>query len=182
MAVAVVAIGGAGAGLRWYKWSRSGHFLGTDPTNWRKSFQDLGERPRRDRVIKKYRRKPTPSVAKGSIRFAGYAWICPVCGKTCQKLYYPAERVNFLADEQPRWVRRVKVKPSAAEGKFACKNCHRVRFMSRLWHGMWNCVVGYLSGGLLYGSEVERPDWFVPVRQRPFVAHLLCSAQAGAYF
>ncbi len=33
----------------WYKWSTAGHFLGTDPTNWRTSPQDPGDRPREDK-------------------------------------------------------------------------------------------------------------------------------------
>jgi hypothetical protein len=46
----------------WYKWSRSGHYLGDDPSNWRKSPQDLGERPPRNRR----RRKRTPGKSRAT--------------------------------------------------------------------------------------------------------------------
>ena len=34
----------------------------------------------------------------------------------------------------------------------------------------WNELVCYLSGGLLYGSEVQRPSWLTPDRKRPYRA------------
>ncbi|MEA2707434.1 MAG: hypothetical protein QOF78_35, partial [Phycisphaerales bacterium] len=73
----------------WYKWSRSGHFLGDDPTNWRKSPQDLGERP--PRFLPKPRRgkaqRRPGSSSQGSLHFNGHQWLCPVCGKTCRTIY-----------------------------------------------------------------------------------------------
>ena len=80
----------------WYKWSCSGHFLGDDPSNWRKSSNDLGERPPRYLVKRKQKRRPRPSSSAGSIHFNGYQWICPACGRTCRTIYFPLPRLNLL--------------------------------------------------------------------------------------
>jgi hypothetical protein len=50
----------------WYKWSKSGHYLGDDPSNWRKSPEDPGDRPprylpKKHRTRKSRRRSPSPS-------------------------------------------------------------------------------------------------------------------------
>jgi len=62
---------------------------------------------------------------------------------------------------------------------FACHACHRVRYFSRLDRNSWNHLIAHLSAGLLYGREVEQPDWFTdpthpdnrprkrPYKQRP---------------
>jgi hypothetical protein len=50
---------------------------------------------------------------------------------------------------------------------FACYSCHRIRCFSRVdAKNSWNELVSYLSGGLLYGHEVEKPDWFMRETQR----------------
>ena len=54
------------------------------------------------------------------------------------------------------------------EEKFGCWKCHRIMGDSRMVHSIWNVVVGYLSGGMLYGKEVERPGWFVGGRKREY--------------
>jgi len=40
---------------------------------------------------------------------------------------------------------------------FACRHCHRPLHFSSVDAGSWNVLVTYLSGGLLYGREVDRP-------------------------
>jgi DNA-binding NarL/FixJ family response regulator len=50
--------------------------------------------------------------------------------------------------------------PLTAFPCFACYNCHRVRSLSRIERNSWNQLIGYLSGGLLYGREVAQPAWF----------------------
>jgi len=35
----------------------------------------------------------------------------------------------------------------------------------------WNQVIAYLTQGLLYGREVERPQWFTKDRKRPYKPH-----------
>ena len=42
---------------------------------------------------------------------------------------------------------------------FACERCHRLRRFSPCDPNCWNEIVCYLSAGLLYGREVERPAW-----------------------
>ena len=159
----------------WYKWSRSGHYLGNDPTNWRKSFQDLGERPPRDKPRRgKAKRgstelaevRPAPSRSAGSLHFAGFRWLCPSCGKTCRTLYCPAPPIHLLARVQPRIAQCVDI-PRQLTG-FACARCHRVRFMSRAAPDTWNQIVAYLTAGLLYGKEVPKPKWFVTERKRAY--------------
>jgi hypothetical protein len=51
------------------------------------------------------------------------------------------------------------------ETSFACEKCHKIRRVSRCDPNAWNEIVTYLSAGLLYGREVERPAWF-PKGQR----------------
>jgi hypothetical protein len=153
----------------WYKWSCSEHYLGDDWTNWRKSFDDDGERPPKWRK-KRSRKGKYKSVAKGSLMFKGFSWLCPSCGKTCGTLYYPLPPVNLLADRQPRIAQIVDV-VRKCKG-FACARCHGVQYFSAIHHGCWNKLVGYLSGGLLYGHEVSKPEWFVPQRKNKFVPHL----------
>ena len=46
--------------------------------------------------------------------------------------------------------------------------CHRVAFCSTAVKSYWNQVVSYLTGGLLYGREVEKPDWFTLKRKREY--------------
>jgi DNA-binding CsgD family transcriptional regulator len=48
---------------------------------------------------------------------------------------------------------------------FACEKCHKIRRISRCDPNAWNEIVTYLSAGLLYGREVQRPAWF-PKGQR----------------
>src|ERR1041385_8974483 len=57
---------------------------------------------------------------------------------------------------------------SSLNSTFACKRCHRVKFLSRLQNEAWNDVIAYLTQGLLYGKEVSKPDWFTPARKRPY--------------
>ena len=168
----------------WYKWSRSGHFLGDDPSNWRTGPKDLGERPPRWRVKRKQKRPPRPSTSAGSIHFNGYQWLCPVCGKTCRTIYLPLRRLNLLDLSDPT-AKRTSPRAPRAPGPlprlaqvieipqrvtgFACQRCHRVRFFSRTRLAeAWNQLIAYLTAGLLYGHEVERPSWFTTQRQRPY--------------
>src|SRR5688500_17896918 len=58
----------------WYKYSRSGHYLGSDPSNWRKDFQDLGERPARDLPKRHREKRIRPGTSKGSEHFNGHYW------------------------------------------------------------------------------------------------------------
>ncbi len=172
----------------WYKWSRSGHFLGTDHTNWRKSPQDLGERPRRDKPTpwKYWNRKPRPSQSDGSDHFNGFQWRCPNCQKTCRTLYYPVAPINLLAHSQPKIAQMIDI-PRKLKG-FACAKCHRVRFNSTISKDYWNEVITYLTAGLLYGHEVPRPiDQFPKTRknntpQDPTPNHPSAGHKSSSYY
>jgi DNA-binding CsgD family transcriptional regulator len=161
----------------WYKWSRSGHFLGDDPSNWRKSPNDPGDRP--PRYLKRYKPKPKPkpSTSAGSLHFNGYAWLCPICGKTCRTIYLPVRRLNLLDLRDPN-DRAARSKPPKladiveiprAIQRFACARCHRVKFFTRVANEAWNDLIAYLTAGLLYGREVPRPEWFTKDRKRAYV-------------
>jgi DNA-binding CsgD family transcriptional regulator len=43
---------------------------------------------------------------------------------------------------------------------FACTRCHRVRYFSRVGRSGWNALIAHCTGGLLYGHEVRRPDYW----------------------
>jgi hypothetical protein len=162
----------------WYKWSLPndreplGHYLGDDPSNWRRSFKDRGNRPAKWKAKpwKNWNRKPRPSVSKGSIQFNGFRWRCPVCGKECKTVYLPTPPVNLLEKVQPRIAQCVDVLRKVKG--FACGQCHGVRNARWEIGREWNAVVSYLSGGLLYGREVKRPEWFSTGRQNAFAARL----------
>ncbi|MCH8342532.1 MAG: helix-turn-helix transcriptional regulator [Planctomycetes bacterium] len=67
-----------------------------------------------------------------------------------------------------------QIDPIKAMGprSFACHHCWRVQFTSLLNHVGWNTFVTHVSGGLLYGHEVERPLDEAPKRRKKrFVPH-----------
>jgi hypothetical protein len=48
-----------------------------------------------------------------------------------------------------------------SDAGFACYRCHRIRSFSRIdAKNSWNELVSYISGGLMYGREVEMPANF----------------------
>jgi DNA-binding CsgD family transcriptional regulator len=60
--------------------------------------------------------------------------------------------------------------PLAGRRSFACRDCWAVRDGAMINAKGWCEFVGHISGGLLYGHEVERPPAEAPmVRQRRFV-------------
>src|SRR5688572_16673827 len=113
---------------------------------------------------------------KDEMTFMGWRWICPRCGKAVRTIYYPI-RVLTLFD---RWVSDPVVEKILAEAdrgdgqaaRFACHQCHRVKFFSSVDRNSWIQVIGYLTAGLLYGCEVERPARFVGERRRTRVRQL----------
>jgi hypothetical protein len=164
----------------WYKW-KGDEFIGYD---WRaaernprirlayereqrrkaKSREAQRRRRREGRVIDRRRGKRA-----GSLEFRGWRWVCPGCGKKVRMLYYPLPRLHLLPGRMPPPPREEKA--GAALGPlpcFACRACHQVRF-PRGWHRhSWNEIVAYLSGGLLYGYEVERPKKMNTKRKVPY--------------
>lgn len=51
---------------------------------------------------------------------------------------------------------------------FACRVCWGVETTRLHDHVGWNHFVTYISGGLLFGHEVERPDWVRYTKPRPW--------------
>src|SRR5713101_2190419 len=49
---------------------------------------------------------------------------------------------------------------------FACARCHDVQYFSTVEKGYWNKLIFCLSGGMLYGSEVKRPEGLAEERRR----------------
>ncbi len=57
--------------------------------------------------------------------------------------------------------------PLAGVRSFACRHCWGVVTTYLHSHVGWNDFVMYISGGLLYGHEVERPGWVRYTEPRP---------------
>jgi len=142
----------------WYKWKNGKyipdkHELKRQRAKQRKALRNaLSARPA------SAGRASRPSRSHGSIRFMGYAWLCPSCQKQVRKLYMPLLRPNLEPRPLPDLA---KLDADAIQGyapTFACKSCHRINTTS-LWKSSgWNELIAYLSGGLLYGHEVPRPE------------------------
>jgi len=184
--------------IAWYKW-KGDEFLGYDWRNPHAAANYLrheAEKARRraDRKAHpdKYRK---PSKSTGSIRFDGFRWICPTCGRIVNTLYLPIARFNLLQHVQlPSPPTRTtgilpvsstrKLKPSPANSQdssppqhsrlstphdsFACSRCHHILHFSRTAPHFWNDVISHLTQGLLYGSEVPRPAWLTRDRKRRY--------------
>ena len=166
----------------WYKWSNSNVYLGDDPKFWRKSPDDPGIPPapgevRRAPWLRPPRSpRPTPHsrrTSSSSIHFRGYLWLCPACHKKVRTLYYPLPAIDLLSNRGPDVPPLPRAlfdfdaieKPGAT---FACQQCHRIAFNSRVSPAVWNRLIAQLSAGLLYGQEVPKPSWFKPTRKLPF--------------
>jgi hypothetical protein len=109
-------------------------------------------------------------------RFMGWKWICPGCGETCRTIYLPLPPmalVGLLPGGEIH--RRDAGNPDAISPgmqTFACGRCHGVLQPSRLDARAWNQLISHISGGLLYGHEVQKPDWWEPRRKRRFVSRI----------
>jgi DNA-binding CsgD family transcriptional regulator len=122
------------------------------------------------------RRVPVYRPYRGQTRFRGWRWVCPGCGRAVRTVFYPlpSETITeYLGDEA--WLSPAGADPLPEPAPtFACHACHRVRYWSAAGDvdKAWNQLVGYLSGGLLYGREVRQPAWFAqPRRRRPYRPH-----------
>ena len=83
-------------------------------------------------------------------------------------LDYPLAPITFLEFHKIDPARDERDETPKPPPCFACRECHGVRYLSRMNRDPWNVVVSYLSGGLLYGKEVKRPSWFTRDRKRAF--------------
>jgi hypothetical protein len=119
--------------------------------------------------------------------FRGWDWLCPglinpanpagprlPCGRRCRNLYLPLPVytiTRFLGAGEGLPIDSGDDAPLRLSGNwhpgwddplknlrtFACERCWNVRRFSIADYRGWNEFVTYLSGGLLYGQEVERP-------------------------
>jgi hypothetical protein len=161
-----------------YKW-KDGVYLGYD---WRtRGAKENYERHERHKAMERASRKrrrmeePPPSQAGGSIQFRGWTWLCPQCGRRAKTLLLPLPPINLLT-ESSHFNRGMAFHVSERSlgrfgppaKQFACGRCHRVRHVSPAEPSAWNHFVTYLSGGLLFGHEVEKPKGYQPRRQRKY--------------
>jgi DNA-binding NarL/FixJ family response regulator len=129
-----------------------------------------------------------------AVRFRGWHWECPGCKRRAKTLFYPMApmKLTDAVAVDPITLRPRSISPRAQQRFaqqqhdgagpddvqapppcFACVSCHRVRYFSRVDRDSWNHLIAYLSGGLLYGFEVKKPDGYRSVRKREYHAHLL---------
>ena len=119
---------------------------------------------------------PTGEVYKDDMQFMGWRWLCPGCRKPARTIFYPIPVLTLF----DRWVSDPVMEKKLADADggaapaptFACYQCHRVRFFSSVHRDAWNAVVSYLTAGLLYGCEVQKPADFVPQRRRTRIRQL----------
>ena len=154
----------------WYKF-KNGQYVGYD---WRNAAAAAAHEKRVRKLARireqNARRKPRRGASAGSLHFAGWKWLCPTCGRRCDVIYYPLKWQMLLADWDKWLADRAAGLGWTQErpGGFACYKCHRVRSLSRVAKDFWNDLVSYLSGGLLYGSEVKRPPSLQKQRKRAY--------------
>ena len=99
----------------------------------------------------------------------GWRFICPGltkhCGRRAKRLFLPMPGWTMLHAEHKELAEAWQ---DHRETRWACRHCHQVRscsFVSR--HG-WNAFVTYMTSGMLYGHEVERPASLRPKRKRKY--------------
>lgn len=113
-------------------------------------------------------RVPNTIVTYGKPAHRGWFWICPACRQRVKLLYYPIKPFNlpeFLGMERLRdEVDQVQPPPAS----FACVRCHGVRYYCRIDPNSWGELIHHLSGGLLYGCEVTKPEWLTKDRKRAY--------------
>lgn len=101
-------------------------------------------------------------------RFRGWRWICPGCRRVVCTLFYPVQPIDlptFLGlDPATHEADQIQPPPPT----FGCVLCHRVQYWTRVGTRGWNQMIAYISGGLLYGAEVQRPKWLTQDRKRAF--------------
>jgi DNA-binding CsgD family transcriptional regulator len=125
-------------------------------------------------------RAQADQLYKDEMKFMGWRWVCPGCKEPVRTLYYPIPVLTMF----DRWVSDTAIEKILADAgcgdapapSFACGLCHQVKFFSSVHRNAWNEVIGYLSAGLLYGCEVQKPAGFVPQRKRTRIRQLHCEA------
>jgi hypothetical protein len=169
-----------------YDWRANNPQIAGQHFKHQRELAQIRERKRQHRA-----ENPKPSRGAGSEMFRGWRWLCPRCGRKVNLLFLPLPRVHLLGriNSELRMMNDEKkaktTKPTSdssfsihhssflpsgssfiiPNSSFACEKCHKIRRVSRCDPNAWNEIVTWLSAGLLYGREVERPAWF-PKAQR----------------
>jgi DNA-binding CsgD family transcriptional regulator len=99
----------------------------------------------------------------------GWRWICPGCKARVRVIFLPVRPINLaeyfgVRPEVDGELDAVEDSPRV----FGCTRCHRVRYFSRVDRCGWNALIGHATGGLLYGHEVRRPEYWRPTRRRAY--------------
>lgn len=124
--------------------------------------------------------------------FMGWHWVCPGCRRRVRLVCYPLGKVHgvelFLNERDARRAeeereraqedpavreyaqnRRNEVDEVAEPLKgFACASCHHVMTDTGGSRDAWNKIVSHLSGGLVYGHEVPKPEGYELKRRRAY--------------
>jgi hypothetical protein len=108
-------------------------------------------------------------------RFTGWRWLCPACRKDVRSLLLPLTLPDFaLLNKIPIPAEELEFSPTRPLA-MACEACHRCRQFSGRNEAClaksWQHTIRYLSTGMLYGDEVERPAWLrvAPSKVRHFL-------------
>jgi DNA-binding CsgD family transcriptional regulator len=145
----------------WYKW-KGEEYMGYD---WRRAgAKERYEREQDAREMKRARdkRRVRPGKSRGSLEFRGWRWLCPVCERAVKMLYLPLSPEEIF----PQSVISASAAVSKKAASFACQACQHLSVKAGRDDYQWNVFVSYLSGGMLYGSEVNRPAWWSPRPRR----------------
>ena len=145
----------------WYKW-KGGVYVGDAGDRKRAARREWYARREGARA----RRRERGSRATGSLRFGGWMFVCPGCKRTVQRLYCPLPAMRLRVQLSVRGGAAGLGDACEPLHAFACHACHRV-VSGSLWedHG-WNTFIGHVTGGLLYGHEVPRPEALEVGRKR----------------
>ncbi|MDB5318981.1 MAG: Bacterial regulatory protein luxR family [Phycisphaerales bacterium] len=114
-------------------------------------------------------RRPVYALYQGDPRFRGYRWLCPKCERLTRMLYCPLPAYNiprFLEHDPAQLLNDSSFSPPPSPLNFACHHCQRIRFFSRMNHDSWNHFITHVTGGLLYGHEIPKPEDFSAATHR----------------
>jgi hypothetical protein len=105
----------------------------------------------------------------------GWRWLCPGCHRRAQSLYLPLDLPDFaLLNNIPLPPEELELSPFRPP-TLACRSCHRLLGFSGATPAnlasAWSHAIRYLSAGMLYGKEVQRPEWLkvAPSKVRHFL-------------
>jgi DNA-binding NarL/FixJ family response regulator len=154
--------------IAWYKW-RGDEYVGHD---WRNPLAAARHHKRQQKLARARERQRAhlrdhpASNARGSLQFRGWRWLCPRCGRKVNLLYLPVGMELPALSDLPSAIRELIAESRPVNAlSFGCERCTRIKRISRCDPNAWNEIVTYLSGGHLYGREVNRPQWFTETRK-----------------